>query len=257
VLNFEEAFQQVERAAQAAELAARRLAKAARILAKAASDGDISRVRRASEKVSQESDTARQEAANAWAAWPFSSEAEEQYLTEEYTDELLRSADASGLRMQRHDSAVMSYPVVVRVLPTQRIVVFNRKRVTGLRPSALVAKLKAIQNSKSRANPQSFLEALFAAYSLIADGERSGTAVSLAEIFKVLTLLPGSDYSKEDFARDLMSLDRSGTSVTRMGARASFPASTGTRDSRNTFVCVSPEGQTVPFYAIKFTQDSQ
>jgi len=257
ILSFEEAFEQAENAARTAELAARRLVAAARALAKAASDGDIGRIRRASERLSQEADTARQDAANACAAWPLNPEAEEQYLTEEYTEELFRSADTSGLKMQRHDGAIISYPVVIRVLPSQRLVTLDRKRVAKLRPSRLVARLKAIQNSKSRANPQAFLEALFAAYRLVAEGDRVGTAVSLAEIFRILTLLPGADYTKEDFTRDLLSLDRSGTSVTKTGARVSFPASTGTRDSRNTFVCISADGQLVPFYAIKFTEDIQ
>jgi hypothetical protein len=256
-VNFEEAFEQVEEAAQAAELAARRLVIAARALAKAASDGDIARIHRTSEKLSQEADTAHREAANASTAWPFKPEAEERYLSEEFTDELLRCADAGGLKTQRHDSAIICYPMVVRVVPSQRVVLLNRRRGAGLRPSRIVAKLKVLQNSKLRVNPQAFLEALFAVYKLIAEGERTGTAVSLVEIFRILTLLPGADYTKEDFARDLLSLDRSGTSVTKTGARVSFPASTGTRDSRSAFVCVSPDGQTIPFYAIKFTEDMQ
>jgi hypothetical protein len=256
-LKLEEAFEQAEKAAKAAELAARRLVASARALAKAASDGDIGRIRRASEKLSQDADTARQDAGNACSSWPLSPEAEEQYLSGEYTEELLRSADAGGLKIQRQDSTIISYPFVIRVLPSQRLVMLNRKRVAGLRPSRLVARLKAIQNSKSRANPQTFLEAVFAAYRLIAGGDRAGAAISLAEIFRILTLLPGADYSKEDFARDLLSLDRSGTTVTRSGARVSFPASTGTRDARNTFMCVAPDGEMIPFYAVKFTEEMQ
>jgi hypothetical protein len=159
--------------------------------------------------------------------------------------------------MQRQNGAIMCYPLVIRVVPNQRAVTFNRKKISGLRPSKLVARLKAIQSSKSRANPQAFLEALFAAYRLIAGNDRSGAAVSLAEIFRILTLLPGADYSKEDFARDLLSLDRAGTTVTKSGARVSFPASTGTRDARNTFMCITPNGDVIPFYAIRFAEEVQ
>jgi hypothetical protein len=256
-LKFEEAFEQAEKAARVAELAARRLVTAARALAKAASDGDIGRIRKAGEKLSQEADTARQDVANACTAWPLDSQAEEQYLREEFSQELLLSAQENGLKMQSHDGALMAYPVVVRVAPGQRAVVLNRKRVSILRPSRLIARIKAIQNHRLAGNPQAFLEALFFVYKLLAQGERRGTAVSLMEIFRILTLLPGTEYTKEDFARDLLSLDRSGTIATRQGARVSFPASTGTRDSRNTFMCVTPDGETVPFYAIKFTEDSQ
>jgi hypothetical protein len=256
-LNFEDAFAEVERAAQAAVRASGRLAAAAKALAKAAREGDIRGIQKATEELSSETDTTRQEAANACTAWPFNSESEEQYLREGYAEELLGQADTSGLKMQRHNGTMVAYPLVIRVLPRDRAVTLNRKRVSGLRPSKLVAKLKAVQNRKPRGNPQAFLEALFFAYRLTAEGERAGTAVPLAEIFRILTLLPGADYSKEDFARDLLSLDHSGITVTKSGARVSLPASTGTRDSRDTFMCVTPDGQLIPFYAIKFTQDMQ
>jgi len=256
-LKFEEAFEQAEKAARVAELSARRLVTAARALAKAASDGDIGRIRRASEKLSQEADTARQEAASACTAWPLDSQAEEQYLREEYSQELLLSAQESGLKMQPHDGALVAYPVVFRVAPSQRAVILNRKRISILRPSRLIARIKAIQNRRSAGNPQAFLEALFLAYKLLAQGERADAAVSLEEIFRILTLLPGSDYNKEDFARDLLSLDRSGTGMTRSGARVSLPASTGTRDSRRTFICATPEGEIVTFYGVRFSEDSK
>jgi hypothetical protein len=256
-LNFEEAFDQAEKAAQAAARAAGRLAAAARALARAAAEGDIGRLRRAGDRLNEEADTTRQEAVNACTAWRFNPEAEERYLLEEYAEELLRTADANGLKMQRHDDAIMVYPLIIRVLPGQRVITLNRNKVSALRPSKLVARLKAIQNRKLRGNPQVFLEALFSAYKLIAEGERAGVAVALTEIFRILTLLPGADYSKEEFARDLLNLDRTGTTTTRSGARVAFPASTGTRDARNTFVCVAPEGEMIPFFAVKFTEDTQ
>jgi hypothetical protein len=254
-VNFEEAFAQAEKAALAAVRAASRLSAAARALAKAAAEGDIGRLRRAGERLSEEADSARQEAANACAAWTLDPETEERYLREEYADELLRSADASGLKMQRHDGTIISYPLIIRILPSQRAVALNRRRVSGLRPSKLAARLKASQNRVSRGNPQTFLETLFSAYKLVAQGERSRAAVSLEEIFRVLTLSPDSEYSRDDFARDLLSLDRSGTSVTRSGAQVSLPASTGTKDSRHTFVCATADGEIVTFYGIKFSED--
>ena len=256
-LNFEEAFDQAEKSALAAARAAGKLAAAARALAKAAAEGDIARIRRSGDRLAQEAESAQQEAANASAAWSLDPETEEQYLRGEYTEELLRSADASGFKMQRHDGAIVAYPVIVRVLPGQRAVRLNRRRVTGLRPSRLVTRLKAIQTRSSRGSPQGFLETLFSAYKLIAQGERAGAAVSLEEIFRVLTLSPGSDYGREDFARDLLSLDLSETTVTRSGARISLPASTGTKDSRHTFVCATADGEIITFYGIKFSEDVQ
>jgi hypothetical protein len=227
---------------------------AARALTRAAAEGDIGRLRRAGQKLSEEADAARREAANACAAWTLDAETEERYLREEYAEELLRSAEETGLKMQQHDGAILSYPLIIRILPSQRAIALNRRKVAGLRPSKLAARLKAIQSRAPRGNPQTFLETLFAAYKLIAQGDRSGAAVSLEEIFRVLTLSPGSDYSKEDFGRDLLTLDRSGIATTRSGARVSL---TGARDPRHTFVCATPEGEVVRFHGIKFTEDSQ
>lgn len=256
-MNFEDAFDEVEKAAQAAVRAGGRLTAAAKALAKAAREGDIRGILKAREGLSSETDTARQEAANACVAWPFSSETEEQYLRDGYAEELLRRAETDGLKMLRHNGAMVAYPMVIRVQPSARVVTLNRKRVSGLRPSRLVARLKSIQNRRLPGNPQAFLETLFSAYRLTATGERAGAEVRLAEIFRILTLLPGADYSKEDFARDLLSLGRSGITATKSGARVSLPASGGTRDSRDTFVCITPDGEVIPFYAIKFTQDTQ
>ena len=254
-LNLEEEFDRTEKVAHAAVRAAGRLAAAARALARAAAEGDIARIRRGSERLSQEAESARHEAANASAAWALDPETEEQYLSAEYTEELLHTADASGFKLQLHDRAIIAYPVIMRVLAGQRALTLNRKRVTALRPSRVVARLKAIQGRSLRASPQAFLETLFSAYKLIAQGERARTAVSLEEIFHVLTLSPGADYSKEDFARDLLVLDRSGVNTTRRGAPISLLPPT--RESRHTFVCATPEGEIVRFYGIRFDEEAQ
>ena len=254
-MNLEEEFDRTEKLAHAAIRATGRLAAAARALAKAAAEGDIARIRRGGERLSQEAEGARQEAVNASAAWSLDPETEEQYLRAEFAEELLRTADASGFKMQRHDGAIVAYPVILRVLAGQRSVTLNRKRMTSLRPSRLVARLKAIQSRSLHGSPQAFLETLFSAYTLIAQGERAGSAVSLDEVFQVLTLSPGADYSKEDFARDLLTLDRSGITTTRRGAPISLLPPT--RESRHTFVCATPEGEIVRFYGIRFGEEAQ
>jgi hypothetical protein len=254
-LNFEEAFDQAEKSALVAAQAATRLRASARALANAAAEGDIARIRNLGERLSQEAESARQEAANASTAWSLDPETEEQYLRSGYAQELLRWSEASDCKMLCHDKALVAHPVIVRILPVQRAVTLNRRRVTGLRPSRLVSRLKAIQARSLRNSPRAFLEALFCAYKLIAQGERAGTAVSLEEVFQVFSLSPGSDYSRADFARDLLNLELSGTPATRSGACVSLPASTGTKDSRHTFVCATREGEIVTFYGIKFSED--
>jgi hypothetical protein len=255
-VGFEQGFAEVERAAAAAEKTAKSLAAAAKALVRAAQEGDLGAISRSAQKVEDAVQLAAQEAAKARSSWPFSPEGEEVFLREEYTGELLAAADTAGLKMQPRDGLLLSYPFIIRILPTERAVRINKKRFPGLRPSRLVEKLKADQNRKSRPVVQPFLEALFTAYQLMCDGDGSGASVPLARIYRAFTMLPGSayDYSKDDFARDLFSLDRSGNVDTRSGARLSLPASTGTRTPANTFVCVAPDGEVVTYYAIRFSQ---
>lgn len=253
-MSFEQGFAEVERAAAAAEKAARTLAAAAKAMVRAAQEGDIGAIGRNAQKLGDAAEIAGQETANARSAWPFSSQAEEEFLQDSYTAELLGAAETAGLKMQQHDGVLVSYPFIIRVLPGERAVRINKKRFPGLRPSKLVARLKADQNRKSRAAVQPFLEALHAAYRLVCGKEGDGSSVPLARIYRALTMLPGSDYSRDDFARDLFSLDRSGVTETRSGARVALPASTGTKTPANIFVCVAPDGEVVTYYAIRFSQ---
>lgn len=253
-MNFEQGFADVERAAAAAEKAAKSLTAAAKAMVRAAQEGDIGAIYRNAQKLNDTAQVAAQEAATARTAWPFTAEAEERFLAEEYTRELLEAADSVGLKIQPRDGLLLSYPFIIRVLPAERAVRINKSRFSGLRPGRLVAKLKADQDRKSRATMVPFLEALYAAYQLVSGKHDSGASVPLTRIYRALTMLPGSDYSKDDFARDLFSLDRSGVTQTRFGARLSLPASTGTRAPASTFVCVAPDGEVVTYYAVRFTE---
>ena len=256
-MNFEQGFADVERAAGAVLRATRLLAAAARVMVRAAQEGDIAAIGRSAQRISEAAEAATQDAANARSAWPYSAQTEEDYLKEQYAAELVAAAQARGLEMQARDGLLVAYPSIIRVLPAERVVRINKTRSPGVRPSRLVAKLKAAQERKSRGSIQPFLEALYAAYLLVRGKEGTAGSVALGRIYRAFTLLPGSasDYSRDDFARDLFTLDRSGINQTRAGARISLPASTGTKDSRDTFVCVAPNGEIVTYYALKFSED--
>jgi len=254
-VSLEQAFADTEKAAEGAVRAAAALSSAVKALHRAAIHGDLVQIDRLTERLASACDTATREVANARTAWPLSPDAEGNYLREQYADELLQQAQSDGLNLHRQDETLVATPSVVRILPDERAVRIGRKRIHSLRPSRLIALLKEIQARKPRANSQRFLDALYSAYALVAGDSASGKTVRLADIYRAFTLLPGSssDYGKDDFARDLFVLDRSGVTQTRSGARVSLPASTGTRGSRDTFVCAAPDGQLVTYYAVKFT----
>jgi hypothetical protein len=255
-VSFEQGFADVEKAATAAERAAKSLAAAAKAIVRAAQVGDIGAIDRNAQKLNDAAQAAVQEAANAGSAWPFSAQDEERFLQDGYAIELLAAAENAGLKMQPRDGLLVSYPFIVRIMPADRAVRINKTRFTELRPSRLVAKLKADQNRKARAAVQPFLEALHSAYELVTAKHGEGASVPLTRMYRAFTMLPGSaaDYSRDDFARDLFSLDRSGVTQTRSGARLSLPASTGTRSPGSVFICVAPDGEVVTYYAIRFTE---
>jgi hypothetical protein len=252
--TFEQGFEETERAADAATRAVASLLAATKQLKKAARDGDTSAIRRSTERLGLTLEAVRQEIANARGSWPFREDDEEAYLRNDYETELMTAARATGLRMDQRDGRLLAFPSIVRVLPADRSLRIDKKRVPALRPSRVVAALKANQMKKPRFASDRFLEALFRAYRLIVGTGPLGSTQALADVYEAFTLLPGStsDYGLSDFARDLFVLDRSGLNRTKAGAVLSLPASTGTKGARGTFTFVAPDGELVTYFGLRF-----
>ena len=266
--TFEQAFSDTERAADAAVRAANRLLAVAKQMQKAAQEGDIPRLRRMAESLDNAAVAARQEVSNAVGAWPFSPDAEEEYLQQSYEDELLSVAKKEQLQIHRRDNSLICFPSILRITPSDKAVRIDRKKVTTIRPSALVTTLKKNQEKKSSFRSERFLESLYQVYKSLVGNYQQGTlggnnyagpVVRLSQIYGMFTSRPGSnlEYGRADFARDLYFLDSSGVSKTRSGAAVALPASTGTRSPRqqDIFSFVSPEGRVVNYYGIQFTEE--
>jgi hypothetical protein len=232
---------------------------------KAAQEGNISTLRRASERLSSSAEIAQQEVFNAVNTWPFSPETEEEYLRESYKSELLSLAGGAGITLNQRDDRLICFPSILRVLPADKSVRIDRKRVPQVRPSKLLAILKNNQTRPRKFRSEAFLEAIYNVYRNLVAGDRqgrlmnegrSGQVVALSRIYEMLTSLPGSrgEYDPTDFARDLYLVDAAGIRQVRSGAAVSFPASTGTRSQRGTFSFVSAEGEVVTYYGIQFTE---
>ena len=175
----------------------------------------------------------RQQLANTKDSWAFD---EERYFAEGlYTREVLAAADRKGVRMFERDERLYCYPSLIRVSPAERAVFIDRKREPRIRPSVLVAHLESLQRKPPRFRPEVFLATLYQAYSKLATTRTRGQlelapVVPLLEIYELLTLLPGQarEYSRQEFARDVYFLDRSGVVATRQGAQLVFSGGRGT-----------------------------
>ena len=262
--SFEQAFSNTEKAADSALKSANDLTKQVKALQKAAKDGNITAIRKASQNLDDLMASLRQELANAVRTWPYTDEDEVTYLENGYLDELRHAAKEKGLDTYEQDGRLISPPSVVRVLPGDRAVRIDKKKVTTLRPFRLAEMLVKNSKKSTRFRADAFLESLYKAYSLVLGEQsskqltpnRSGSVVPLAKVYEALTLLPGvsREYmDNTDFARGIYFLETHGPSHTKKGARVSFPASTGTRSARGTFQFVGPDGQVIRYYAIQFS----
>ena len=252
--TFEEGFEQTEQAAADAARAAQALARSARALERAAKAGDISKMRSAAALLSESSETARQDATNATDAWPFSPEATTAYFREGYEQELIKEGQLVGLSIHRVESKLSVFPKMVQIAPDRSAVVMDGKHLPTTRPSRVVERLKREQE-KTPPSSQRFLESLYQTYCDGVEKSLRGTPYRLTDIYRRLTRLPGVSrtYNRLDFCRDLYLLDRSGLQETRRGAKFTFSASTGTRQSQR-LEFVDRDGHVVTYYAISFTE---
>lgn len=252
--TFEQACETTERAAGAAVVAISAQLKAAKELARAAGDGEIAKIHKAAERLRAASDAARQEIVNAQRAWPLSAEEEEEVLRATYEDELIEIARQERLEIRRQEQRLLAFPLVLRVVPARRAVLLDKKAVTAIRPSKLVAVLKTAAAKKPKLSPERFIETLHDAYRLVVSDTEAGAGTTLARVYEAMTVMPDvrREYSVTDFTRDLFLLDRSGVRTTKSGSRLSLPAATGTKGGK-TFQFVDPSGEPVTYYGIRFS----
>jgi hypothetical protein len=183
---------------------------------------------------------------------------EQEYLSSgAYVKELLAAAEDRGLTIVEEDKLLLCYPSLLRVLPTDAAIEIDKVRERRLRPSVLIATLAGAQERDVRFKADTFLDSLRGAYELLssAGDKRADAVVRLLDIWSVLTMLPGqrAQYSKQEFARDLYLLDRSGVTHTARSPRSlRWSASTGTKGA-GTLVTVAPSGQQQRYWGVWFT----
>jgi hypothetical protein len=226
---------------------------------KAARVGDLNALHRALAELDDHLQVARAEVLSAAQSWSLSQEEELAYFAEGgFTDELVSAAGASQLQLNVEEGTIVCYPSLVKVDPTRRCVLIDRRPYRNVRPSSLIAHLKAVQSRPPRSKASQFLESLYVAWDharhLRARGRQPGSDVRVSDVYAALTIAPGSgrEYSKPEFGRDLYLLEQSGERVTRRGARIHFGRSTGTKSSTGMITVVGEDGRRVDYSSIGF-----
>lgn len=223
----------------------------------AAQLGDLRELRASMEEAEQALAELRHQFAEAKKGWSFNAQ---QYLSSgQFNKEVISTAQSMGVSMFERDDRLFCYPALLRVVPSEKAVVIDRKQERRIRPTILVNLLKDLQERPPRFRPQAFLSALFEAYTRIVGDQGEGLlqaapVVPLVDIYGLLTLLPGQarEYSKQEFARDIYLLHRGDVTTTRSGARVSFPISRGVRGK--TLTVIDESGEQRRYYGIRFTQ---
>ena len=262
MVSLEQAFADTERAADSTLKSAQDVVRQARALSKAAKTGNIAQIKTAMQRLDDSVNALGDETDDALQAWSFTEDAEVSYMEADYAGELLEVAGDKGLRIYERDGNLIAYPSIVRILPGDRAVRVDRKKVSAIRPSGLVDQLLKNQQ-KPLSVTAAFLNALYKVYTeLISDdggrmaGGSVGRVVPLARVYGMLTALPGSgrEYDRSAFARDIYTIETNGPRETRRGARVDFPSSTGTRRRSDVFTFIDPDGRSVEYYGIRFRE---
>jgi len=219
--------------------------------------GRVADIGRGLGTVARRLDEANAAAGGVASSWTFDASA---YLAgDRFFDDLKKAAAEEGLALFENDGRIYCFPLLLRVDPKERAVKIGRRLERRVRPSALVALLANAQKRPQRFREAQFLELLYRAWRRVVGtvwlGTGSGPVVGLADIHEILTLLPGTDYPIEEFARDLLLLDRRPDLRTRDGCRFEFPASTLSRGRMKRIMAYDEQGSERAYLGIRFVKE--
>lgn len=222
--------------------------------------GSLRELKKAIDSSEQAIAALKQQFSNTKDGWNFDTE---NYIASRlFLDEILEMSKSLGVKIFEQDEKLYCYPFLISILPNESAVQIDKTKDKRLRPSTLVSHLKALQNKPVRFRQDMFLESLFSAYEILIvsrgkDQVGKGIVVPLLEIYKLLTLLPGQskEYSRQEFARDIYLLDRSGVTTTKKGFGVTLPAgSSGIKGSSGKIRVITEEGQDKRYYGISFSE---
>ncbi len=253
--TLEQALDNTEADASATLKAAGSLMVPLRRLRTAAQTGDLHEIHSSLQAAKQALDRLAQQFEETNKGWSF--KAQEYLSSGLYSEEVMATAQTMGLQMFNRGDRLYCYPTFVRMVPNDEVVAVNRKQERRIRPSVLINRLKLMQDRPPMLRLETFLSALYKAYTkVIGDRDEefraSAPVVPLVELYELFTLLPNQakEYSKQEFARDIYLLHRSDIDTTKGGAKVSFPISRGARGK--VLTVIDESGEERRYYGLRF-----
>jgi len=221
--------------------------------------GSLRELKKAIDTSEQAIAALKQQFSNTKDGWNF--EAGNYIGSRAYLEEILEMSKSLGVSIFEQDERLYCYPFLIRIVPNELAVQIDKAKEKRLRPSVLVSHLKALQDKPVRFKTEAFLESLFVAYDTLIKSRGKGqvgkgSVVTLREIYRLLTLLPGQtkEYTLQEFARDIYLLDRSGVTETKKGCGVTMPGvSSGMKGTAGAIRVITQEGQDKLYYGISFS----
>jgi hypothetical protein len=258
--SLEKALAKTEADADASLKAANAVVSSLKKLRGSIKAGSLRELKRAIDSSEQAIAALKQQFSNTKDGWNF--EAENYIGSSAYLEEILEMSKSLGVSIFEQDERLYCYPFLIRIVPNELAVQIDKAKEKRLRPSVLVSHLKALQDKPVRFKPEAFLESLFLAYDALIKSRGKGqvgrgSVVTLRDIYRLLTLLPGQtkEYSLQEFARDIYLLDRSGVTETKKGCGVTMPGvSSGMKGTAGAIRVITQEGQDKLYYGISFSE---
>jgi len=249
-LDLETALAAVESQTDRALQAASEITKAVRHAKSAAATGKLADMEKSIAQARQQLGILQERMSMLEDSWTFDSA--RYFESGSYSRELIAAVEKEEMKAVERDGRVLCYPSVLRILPAEQSLEIDRKKQRGVRPSFVARELKKHRNKSAGMKPERLLEVLYNTYEVLVQGQKGTRVVRLSEIHDLLTQLPqAKDYSKAEFARDLVQLDMSDVRVTRSGKRLALRADTAVR-SGAPFFAVTPEGEVRVYSGVEF-----
>jgi hypothetical protein len=235
----------LERAQKAAEGLVNGLKRARR----AARAGQVSEIVKGLDGLDARASDAQSAARDLAGAWTFDTSS---YMAHgRFLADLQAAASEQNLAMFERDGRIYCFPLILRVDANQSAVRIGRKMERRIRPSELARLLAKAQKRPQRFREEAFLDLIWRTYRRLVGRGEPGRVVALIDIHDTLTLLPGADYPREEFARDLLLMDRRPDLRTRAGDRFEFPRGTTTKGMKPLIV-YDEQGTERVYYGIRF-----
>ncbi len=251
--EFEDELISLDARLEKAQKAAEGLVSGLKRVRRAAGAGNVSEIVRGLDGLDARLADAQSAARDLPGAWRFDASA---YLADgRFLADLKTAAAEQKLDMFERNGRLYCFPLLLRIDANQSAVRIGRKIERNIRPSELVRLLTKAQKRPQRFREQAFLDLIWRAYRRLLGRDWNGTdpgrVIALIDIHDTLTLLPGSDYPPDEFARDLLLLDRLPDLRTRSGERFEFPHGTTTKGIKPLIV-YDEQGAERVYYGIRF-----